>query len=58
MDINDACKTVHRWQELMEPGATGRSVPGGLPDAVAVIKANVKKRTESRFTSWRSPKIF
>jgi hypothetical protein len=43
MTIDDACKTVHRWNDLLEPGATGRSVPGGLPEAVAEIKCYLER---------------
>ena len=43
MNIEDACKTVHRWRELMEPGSSGRSVPGGLSEAVAQIKLYLER---------------
>ncbi len=43
MDISDACKTVHRWNDLLEPGSRGGSVPGGLPEAVAIIKAYLER---------------
>ena len=43
MNIADACKTVHQWQELFEPGASGRRVPGNLIEAVAAIKAYLER---------------
>jgi len=39
MNVAEACRIVHQWQELFSPSASGRSVPGNLVDAVAVIKA-------------------
>ena len=43
VNIADACKTVHQWQELFEPGASGRRVPGNLIEAVAAIKAYLER---------------
>ena len=43
MDIDDACKTVHRWAELLSPSSRAGSIPGGLPEAVAVIKAYLER---------------
>lgn len=43
MTIDDACKTVHRWAELLQPGSRGGSVPGGLHEAVATIKAYLER---------------
>jgi urease gamma subunit len=49
LTIDDACKTVHQWAELLRPGATGRSVPGDLPEAVATIKAYLEReRTDGK----------
>lgn len=38
MDIGYACRTIRAWNDLLTPGATCRSVPGGLPEAVAELK--------------------
>ena len=38
VNIVDACKTVHMWAELLEPGAAGRNAPGSLVDAVAEVR--------------------
>jgi len=38
MDIAEACRTVHQWQEVFAPGVTASSVPQSLSEAVAVLK--------------------
>ena len=43
MTIDEACKTVHRWAELLEPRSSGGGVPASLSDAVATIKAYLER---------------
>jgi hypothetical protein len=39
VDIAEACKTVYRWHDLIEPeSAIARDVPCCLPEAVAEVK--------------------
>ena len=38
MDIAEACRTVHQWQDVFEPGATVSCVPKSLSEAVTVLK--------------------
>jgi hypothetical protein len=38
MNISTACKTIRAWSDLLDPDTTRRSVPGGLPEAVAELK--------------------
>jgi urease gamma subunit len=42
MDIAEACRTVHEWQEAFAPGAALSSVPKNFPEAVAVLKRNLE----------------
>ena len=43
MDIGHACKTIRAWNDLLNPDATRRSVPGGLPEAVAELKRYLER---------------
>ena len=38
MDIAEACRTIHEWQEVFAPGAAVSSVPKSLSEAVTVLK--------------------
>ena len=43
MDIAYACKTIRAWNDLLNPDATRRSVPGALPEAVAELKRYLER---------------
>ncbi len=43
MDIAYACKTIRAWNDLLNPDATRRNVPGNLPDAVAELKRYLER---------------
>jgi hypothetical protein len=44
VDIAEACKTVYRWHDLIEPeSAVVRDVPCGLPEAVAEVKRYLER---------------
>ena len=45
MTIDDACKAVHRWAQLLSLASRGGGVPGGLPEAVATIKAYLERES-------------
>ncbi len=50
MDIAYACKTIRAWNDLLDPAATRRSVPGGLPEAVAELRRYLESaRGDGRF---------
>ncbi len=38
MDIAEACRTVHQWQEVFAPGGAVTGVPKNLSEAVTVLK--------------------
>lgn len=38
MDIDHACQTIRAWNDFLTPGTARRSVPGGLPEAVAELR--------------------
>ena len=42
MTIDEACRTVHAWHELLSMDES-RSTPASLPEAVAVIKAYLER---------------
>jgi hypothetical protein len=43
MDIAEACRTVHQWQEVFAPGSAVSVVPKNLFEAVAVLKGYLEK---------------
>ena len=43
MDIAEACKTVHRWAELLASHAPEGTAPGNLPEAVAEVKRYLER---------------
>lgn len=43
MTIDDACKAVRQWADLVCPGANGRGVPASLSESVATIKAYLER---------------
>lgn len=44
MDIAEACKTVYRWHDLIEPeSAIAPDVPCALPEAVAEVKRYLER---------------
>ena len=43
MDIVEACKTVHRWAELLAANAPGGADPGNVPEAVAEVKRYLER---------------
>lgn len=43
MEITEACRTVHQWQELFAPGATATTTPASLPKAIATLKSYLER---------------
>ena len=43
MNIAEACRTIHQWQEVFAPGAVDSSVPKSLVDAVETLKGYLER---------------